>query len=139
MDSLNLNSLLPFFVGLFLGLMAMAVHEAAHIVAAWALGIKIKSVGFSWKGVYTVREAGPPVKNLFVSFAGPLINLLLMLLWPWSPMFGLANLCFGVCNLLPIRGSDGDRMLSIWNEMRKAALLAETASTVKPEERRRAA
>jgi len=139
MGSFNLEWPSTVFGVLYFGLLAMAVHEAAHIVAAWALGIKVKSVGFSWKGMYTVREAGSPAKNLLVSFAGPLINLLLIPLWPWSTMFSLANLCVGVCNLLPIQGSDGDRMLSIWKGMREAAVLAETASTPKPEERRRAA
>ena len=139
MGSFDLDWFSPFFRVLCFGLLAMAVHEAAHFVAARALGIKVKRVGFNRKGLYTVREAGPPAKNLIVSFAGPLINLLLMLLWPWSPMFGLANLCFGVCNLLPIMGSDGDRMLSIWKEMHKAPAVVQISPAVIPEKRRRAA
>ncbi len=111
---------IPFFEGLLLGLLAMVLHEAAHIAMARAVGIKVKSVGVGWKGMYTVREAGPPAKNLLISFAGPLINLLLILCWPWWPVFGLANFCCGVANLLPIQGSDGDRMLKCWREMRSA-------------------
>ncbi len=139
MSSFILEWFSPFFRVLCFGLLAMAVHEAAHIVVARALGIKVKRVGFNRKGLYTVREASTPAKNQLVSFAGPLVNLLLILLWPWSPMFGLANFCFGVCNLLPIRGSDGERMLSIWRAMRKATAVAQIAPAVIPEKRRRAA
>jgi Zn-dependent protease len=118
----------PFFNGLFLGLLAMAVHEAGHIVMARSVGIKIRRVGFGWKGMYTVREAGPPAKNMLVSFAGPLVNLLLILCWPWWPIFGLANFCCGIANLLPIQGSDGDRMLQCWREMRNAGKQASPSS-----------
>lgn len=131
--------LLPTLEGVFLGLIAMALHEIGHILMARAVGIKVRRVGLSWQGMYTVREPGPPAKNLLVSFAGPLANLLLMLLWPWLPIFSLANFCVGVCNLLPIRGSDGDRMLRCWSEMREAASRAPTQAEIPPEERRRAA
>jgi Zn-dependent protease len=109
----------PFFQGLLLGVLAMALHEAAHLVAALALGIRVKNVGFCWKGLYTVREAGPPAKNILISLAGPLTNLLLIACWPLSKSFGLANLCFFFFNLLPLRGSDGDRVLICWDQMRK--------------------
>lgn len=131
--------LLPTLEGVFLGLVAMALHEAGHILMARAVGIKVRRVGLSWQGMFTVREPGPPAKNLLVSFAGPLVNLLLMALWPWLPLFSLANLCVGACNLLPIRGSDGDRMLTCWSEMREAASRARTPREVRPEEPRRAA
>ncbi len=131
--------LLPTLEGICLGLVAMALHEAGHILAAHAVGIKVRRVGLSWQGMYTVREPGPPAKNLLVSFAGPLVNLLLTLIWPLSPIFGLANLCCGACNLLPIRGSDGDRMLRCWGEMRAATLRARAVSEIQPDERRRAA
>jgi len=121
----HLGWFFPFFHGIFLGLLAMALHETAHVVAAIGVGIKVKSVGFCWKGLYTVREAGPPVKNVFVSLAGPLTNLALILCWYWSPTFGLANLCFAAFNLLPIQGSDGDRVLKCLSQMQKESLLAE--------------
>jgi Zn-dependent protease len=115
----------PFFEGIFFGLLAMALHEAAHVIAAMAVGIKVKSVGLCWKGLYTVREAGSPGKNALVSLAGPLTNIALLLCWYLSPTFGLANLCFAVFNLLPIQGSDGDRVLTCLHEMQKESLLAE--------------
>ncbi|HUB30241.1 MAG TPA: hypothetical protein VL967_11100 [Terracidiphilus sp.] len=112
----------PFFQGLFLGVISMAFHEAGHLVTAPLVGIKIKTVGLRWKGLYTVREAGPPDKNLIVSLAGPLVNLVLIGTWHWSFRFGLANLCFTFFNLLPIEGSDGERAWRCWREMKRLQL-----------------
>jgi Zn-dependent protease len=101
----------PFFSGLLMGLAAMILHEAAHLLTACALGVKVKRVGLKWnKGIFTVRETGPVGKNAIIALAGPLMNILLVCLWPWSPTFGLANLCYAVANLLPIEGSDGLRI-----------------------------
>jgi Zn-dependent protease len=100
------------------GLAAMAFHEAAHIVAALALGVKVKKIGLAWKGMYTVREPGTPKKNLFISLAGPLMNFALILSWPWLPIFGLANVVCVVANILPVEGSDGARVRACWRQMR---------------------
>ena len=109
----------PFFYGLMFGVGAMTLHEIAHLLAALAVGVKIKSVGFRWKGLYTVREAGTPSKNLVVSLAGPLVNFAFLVLWHYSPMFGLANLCLGFFNLIPLTGSDGDRALTCWEDLKR--------------------
>jgi Zn-dependent protease len=119
MHSVNLHWYLPILQGMGLGLVAMAFHEAAHVAAALALGIKVKKVGLAWKGMYTVREPGPPHKNLLITLAGPFMNLLLIACWHWWPTFGLANLVCGGVNLLPIEGSDGARVERCWQEMRK--------------------
>jgi Zn-dependent protease len=105
-----------------LGLLAMAFHEAAHIVVAIALGVRIKKIGLGWKGMYTVRDPGPPAKNMLVSLAGPLVNLALILSWHWFPTFGLANFCCFAANAVPIQGSDGDRALTCWQQMHKKDL-----------------
>ena len=117
MHGASLEWFFPVFRGLFLGVLAMALHEAAHLMAALAMGVKIKKIGFRWKGLYIVREAGSPGKNALISLAGPLANLVLLLTWHWSPMFGLANLCFTFFNMLPLQGSDGDRAWMCWREM----------------------
>jgi len=122
MASLNLHWTYQVFQGMGLGLGAMVLHEAAHVMAALALGIDVKKVGLGWKGIYTVRDQGTPGKNLLVSFAGPLTNLLLILSWHWWPTFGLANLCVGAVNLLPIEGSDGLRMLRCWQHIHEKKL-----------------
>lgn len=118
MPHLGLHWFYPFFEGVVLGLVAMVLHEVGHLLAALALGVKIKSVGMRWKGLYTVREAGPPGKNMLVSLAGPFTNILLILCSPWCPVFGLANFCFALGNLLPIEGSDGERAFRCWRAMR---------------------
>jgi Zn-dependent protease len=124
MASLNLHWCFPILQGMGLGLGAMALHELAHIAASLALGVEVKRVGLGWKGIYTVRDPGTPPKNLLVSLAGPLTNLALTLCWYWWPTFGLANLCVGVVNLLPIEGSDGLRIMRCWQQMHQKNLPA---------------
>ena len=115
----------PFFCRLLLGVAAMVFHESGHLLCALAMGIRIKRVGIQWnKGIYTVREAGSPGKNLVIALAGPMINVLLILFWKGSPMFSLANLCYAVANLLPIEGSDGSRILDCWVQLRKKDMKA---------------
>jgi len=109
----------PFFQGLLLGIIAMVFHEAGHLIAALLVGVRVKSVGFTWKGLYTVRERGTPAMNLLISLAGPLTNLALLALWPLSKKFGLANICFAFFNMLPIEGSDGERVWRCWRELKK--------------------
>jgi len=103
-----------------LGIIAMVLHEFGHLVTSLMVGIKVKSVGMCMKGMYTVREAGSPMKNLLVSLAGPLTNVALILLfWHVSTTFTLANLCLAICNLAPVRGSDGDRAWTCFEQMQK--------------------
>jgi Zn-dependent protease len=105
---------------IFLGIAAMVLHEFGHLVTSLMVGVKVKSVGMCMKGMYVVREAGPPAKNLLVSLAGPLTNVVLLLLfWRTSQTFALANMCLAICNLVPIRGSDGDRAWTCYEQMQK--------------------
>ena len=105
---------------IFLGLLAMVLHEAGHLIASFAVGLKVKDIGISMKGVYIVREAGTPWKNLIVSLAGPLTNICLLLgSWHAADAFTLANMCIAICNLAPVRGSDGDRVLDCLGSMQK--------------------
>jgi Zn-dependent protease len=111
---------LPFFSGLFLGLLAMVAHECGHITAAFALGVRVKRVGVQWnRGLFTVRERGNAFQNLMIALAGPLVNLLLILLEPWFPLFGLANVCCVLANMLPLQGSDGYRVAVCWREIKE--------------------
>lgn len=110
----------PFFSGLLLGLLAMVLHEGGHISAAIALGVRVKKVGLQWnKGLYTVRERGTTQQNLLIALAGPSVNLLLIALEPWFPIFSLANFCCALANMLPIEGSDGFRVAACWRELRE--------------------
>jgi Zn-dependent protease len=92
-----------------LGLSVIGLHETAHIATAMLFGLTIKRVGLSWKGPYIVRESGSPGANLITTLAAPLFNLLLAVLWPIAPDFAMVNLIFGLSNLIPYGGSDGQR------------------------------
>lgn len=120
MNFLFTHWLLSLFGTMLLGVTAMVLHEFGHLVTSLMVGIKVKSVGLCMKGMYIVREAGSPAKNMFVSLAGPLTNVaLLLLFWHVSTTFALANLCFAICNLAPVRGSDGDRAWTCFEQMQK--------------------
>ena len=105
---------------LFLGLSAMVLHEFGHVVTSLMVGIRVKSIGLCMKGMYIVRESGSPMKNMLISLAGPLTNVALILIfWGHSPKFVMANVCLAVCNLVPIKGSDGDRALSCLEQIQR--------------------
>lgn len=91
------------------GLLAIILHEAAHVVVARSFGITVKRIGVSWKGVFIVRECGTPLANMITTLAGPLMNLLLATAWHVSHEFALVNLILGLSNLVPLGGSDGQR------------------------------
>jgi len=111
--------LFPFAQGLGLGVLAMLVHECGHLIAAFILGLKIKSIGIKWnKGLYTVRQHGTPLQNLLVSAAGPLTNILFLVIATSVPLFRLANFCYALANMLPIEGSDGYRIAICWQQLR---------------------
>ena len=119
---MNLNFLLSAFA-------AVTLHEASHVLAAWALGVKVKRIGLSWRGPYVVREAGTPLACVVISLAGPLANLLTVVV---CLLVGHgANLCFtsfvlGAFNLLPIPASDGLRAARLlWRIAAKTPQLVE--------------
>jgi Zn-dependent protease len=96
------------------GIPAMLLHEAGHIVAALWCGVKVKKVGLSRTGLYTVREAGPRWSNLCISLAGPLFNLYLAIAFKdIAPTFSWVNYVACGFNLLPIPNSDGSRILAL--------------------------
>jgi len=107
-----------------LGIPAMLLHECGHILVALLCGVKVKKVGVSRSGLYTVREPGPKWANLCISFAGPLCNLVLaVLLRNTLPLFAWVNLIAFLYNVMPIPHSDGSRILSLFEQ-----IAAKTAS-----------
>jgi Zn-dependent protease len=109
----------PFANGLGLGILAMLLHECGHLLASFALGVRVKNVGVKWdKGFYIVRVRGTVYQNLVIALAGPLGNLLLIGAAPWPSPFALANVCYALANLLPIDGSDGSRIASCLRQIR---------------------
>jgi len=101
---------------------AVALHELAHVVAAIALGVRVKRVGISWRGPYIVREQGTPLASFLIALAGPGLNLLLAFgFWSFAPRFGFINLLLGAYNLLPFRGLDGKNALAAIRKLRSFA------------------
>jgi Zn-dependent protease len=124
MHPLSLDWFLPFLQGLGLGMAAMLLHEGGHIATATLLGVKVKRVGIKWnQGLYTLREQGSPGKNLLIALGGPFVNMLLVASSPWFAVFGLANFCFALANMLPIEGSDGFRIANCWQQIRNKDLM----------------
>jgi len=111
-------------------LFSMLLHEAGHVAAALFFGITVRRMGWSRKGMYIVRESGPPVANLMVTLAGPFANLLMACAWPVSRPFAVINLIFGLTNLLPITGSDGARAILLLTGLRRQAGFANTQQSV---------
>jgi len=101
-------------VTMLLGIPAMLLHECGHIAVAFVCGVKVKKVGLSRTGLYTVREPGPTWANLCISLAGPLFNLLLAIaLREVAPTFAWVNFIACIYNLLPIPNSDGRRIMAL--------------------------
>lgn len=110
----------PFMNGLGPGIIAMLLHECGHITAVLVLGLHVRKVGIKWnKGLYTVRQGGTAYQNLLIAAAGPFVNLLLVGRGPWLPLFGMANFCYALANMLPIDGSDGVRVAECWRQLRE--------------------
>lgn len=110
----------PFFRGIAIGSLAMALHECGHLAAAYLSGVRVKRIGMEWtKGLFTVRESGTLQQNLLISLAGPAVNMLLVGSGPWLPVFGMANFCYALANMLPIEGSDGFRVADCWRRLKE--------------------
>lgn len=106
-------------------LSAAALHEVGHILAAEALGIRLKRFSFSMLGARLVTESGtvPYMKEAALAAAGPAANLLgAAYAYPISRVvegkekdfcvFFLVSCCFlALLNLLPIKSFDGGRIL----------------------------
>jgi Zn-dependent protease len=97
-------------------LVSVVLHEAAHLVTAVSLKVKVKRIGLNWRGPYIVREPGTPLQNTFVSLAGPGINVVLCILSYHAALtFALVNGFLSLFNLLPfIPSSDGQRVYRLW-------------------------
>lgn len=120
MQSIELAVFLPFLEFALFALLAMVLHELGHLVTARVLGVKVHRVGVCLKGIYILREAGAPEQNIRISMAGPLVNVLLLALWPVAPLFAMANLLCAASNLLPLPGTDGYRIMTLAQGMREA-------------------
>ena len=109
-----MTTLIAMVTAMLVGLPALVLHECGHIAAAHLCGVKVKKVGISWVGLFVQRDPGPRWSNVFISFSGPFVNLLLAAaLWNTMPGFAHANMIIGAGCLLPFPKSDGKRILEL--------------------------
>ena len=106
-------------------LVAAAMHEAGHILAAYALGIKLRRFSFSMLGARLITDSGTVsyMKEAALAAAGPAVNLLgAAYAYPLMQVctgkareffeYLLISCCFlAMLNLLPIKSFDGGRIL----------------------------
>jgi Zn-dependent protease len=110
-------------LGLAVGVALVAsllLHEMGHMLAAIMLRVPVREFGLCLRGAYNRRAYADRRRGeVFISAAGPLMNLFLVFPLLYLPVIGtrlaFCNLLIGVVNLLPLPSSDGLRILrTIW-------------------------
>ncbi len=107
-----------------LGLLALCLHEAGHLLTARGLGYRIRSLELWPFGAALETDVGPGSSGaLPVAVSGPVASLtaaamsllslrLLPGTGPVMELFFLMNLSIGLANLLPAEPLDGGRALA---------------------------
>lgn len=100
-----------------LTLVAILIHEAGHLIAAYLLHMKPTGVSADTVGVRLLFGGTPPSykKEILLCVSGPLANLISLLAVllcriPHSTFFVSASAALALLNLLPIDGFDGGRI-----------------------------
>jgi Zn-dependent protease len=118
--------------GMVLGYLVAAslvMHELGHIAACILLRVPVSEFGLCLGGAYNRRAyAGCRRDEAIISAAGPLMNLCLIFPSHFLPVIGrqltLCNIMLCVVNLLPIKSSDGSRILdAIWGTNRSGGVV----------------
>ena len=120
--------------GLFLSVL---LHEVGHALAARRYGVATRRITLWLLGGVAQMERIPrePMKELVIALAGPLVSLLLFLLFrtlPWEAgalgflgrYLALVNLGLALFNLLPALPLDGGRVYRALLALRKPYLQA---------------
>jgi len=131
----RLPSLLPWLWGLATALLLFAsvlAHELGHSLVAMAQGIKVKSITlFLFGGLALLeKESKNPLESFLVAIAGPVVSLLLFLIFrqvslnlelPLAlriiiPVLTYVNLMLALFNLIPGLPLDGGNILKaiVW-------------------------
>ena len=103
------------------------IHEVSHLICGVSLGFKSKALtimpfGFSIEFEMLVQDYNKKVlksnnmavKNIFIALAGPVINLIIVILGiklKWDSNIIYSNFLICIFNLIPIYPLDGGRML----------------------------
>jgi Zn-dependent protease len=94
----------------------LLLHEVGHMLAAWALGVPVREFGVCLVGAYNRRAYATRRRDeIYISLAGPLMNILLAFVLVFVPRIGfmlaLCSLELGIVNLIPLPSSDGLRIV----------------------------
>lgn len=95
-------------------LIAVILHETAHLVIMKAIGIQPKEVLLLPAQITIIRDISVSnKKEVLISLAGPFCNIVLFVVfYRIKPEFAVINLLFGLFNLLPVNGLDGGEILA---------------------------
>ena len=111
---------------------SLAAHEAGHAITATLTGTKFSAMGLCLRGAYLRRNRAKGTLEILISSAGPFVNFMIAMallnsqgILQWLAQM---NLFLAVINLLPYRGSDGQRILAELRGMKESAALATPAS-----------
>ena len=97
-----------------------ALHEAAHVLCARAMGRRVRPISFSLTGLYPDLGSGSTLSCILIYAAGPAVNLLICAVCLWilhcgysARIFELfcANAVLALYNLTPVPFSDGGGIL----------------------------
>lgn len=129
-------------------LLALAVHECGHLLAAYALGLRVTEIEITpLGGVFSMDrwESAAPIRRFLMAFAGPAVSIACCLLAPFLYQRGIgsfdsigafihASMLLALLNLIPAYPLDGARMLEAllekWTPGKKAAHGAKMLSYV---------
>lgn len=102
----------PVVLGWFL--LAAALHEGGHLLAAVCMGLPIRrlTLDFSGGNLELCRNLTTYPQDLILCLSGPAVNFLfvtLSVLRHWNPVFLSAHLLLGMFNLMPVLPLDGGK------------------------------
>lgn len=92
-------------------LAACILHEAGHLAAIFLCGGSVRRIRLDFADAQIETGFLPARAEILCALAGPAVNLLCALSLRLLPEFAVLSLLLALCNLLPIRFSDGGRIL----------------------------